>query len=210
MGCLFYVHRSIDLANFGCSLLGAASATNYNPSTISLARMLFRHEHWGKLSDFSVLENRFMKLVSEGKDCNALAVYGENLFMNRKFTAAVPILNQALSVDDGIFEWKDMCMLNLAKSYAQLGKIQEAEKTLEALGDPDAYAELGPLLYRGGVEDKRQRLYNEGHEGRMEAYRELAELEFEKASKETDKALKEEHNRWAMEWSRLADPSVKF
>ncbi|RGP77739.1 hypothetical protein FLONG3_4128 [Fusarium longipes] len=210
MGCLLFLDNLPEIRNLGSSLLGSASATNYNPSTITMARMMFRQDLWGKVPDFRLTEKRFMKFVLEGKDCNALAVYGENLFMTGKFTAAVPILKQALDADDGIFEWRNMCMLCLAKSYARLGKAEEAEKILEKLEDPDADAEVGALLNRGGVEDKRQRLYSEAFDGRMEAYRELAEIEFEKASKETDKTLKEEHNLWAMEWSRLADPSVKF
>ncbi|RGP69303.1 hypothetical protein FSPOR_4795 [Fusarium sporotrichioides] len=210
IGCLVYGDSSRDIENLGRSLFASASATNYNPSTITLARFLFRTDYWGFEPQFKHVENRFMKLVYEGKDCNALAVYGEHLFMSRKYAAAVPILNQAISVDDGIFEWKNTCMLCLAKSYARLGKVKAAEDVLEDLGDPDAWVELGPLLDRGGSEDKRQWLLREGFRGRMEAYRELAEIDFEKASKETDKAEKREHNLWAMEWSRLADPKAEY
>ncbi|KAL6925031.1 hypothetical protein FSST1_002305 [Fusarium sambucinum] len=208
MGCLTFLENAPEIQNLGCSLLARASAANYNPSTITMARFLFRSGEWGMLRSAKHIENRFMKLVYEGKDCNALAVYGEHLFRTRKYAAAVPMLNQAISVDDGIFEWKNMCMLCLAKAHAQLGKIKEAEDVLEMLGDPDAWIELGPLLDRGGFEDKRQWLYREGFTGNLEEFRKLAEMDFEKASKETDKALKHEYNLWAMEWSRLADPSV--
>jgi tetratricopeptide (TPR) repeat protein len=209
MGCLIFLDNSPEIRNLGCTLLASASEANYNPSTITLARLLLRSGNWGSSRSSTHLQKRFMKLVFEGKDCNALAVYGEHLFMARKYAAAVPMLNQAISVDDGIFEWRRMCMRYLAKAYAQLGKIKEAENVLEKLGDPDAWIELGPLLDRGGFEDTRQWLYREGYEGRLEEFRKLAEMDFEKASKETDKALKHEYNLWAMEWSRLADPSVE-
>lgn len=209
MACLTMLHSSVHIGNLGYSLFASASAANYNPATITFARALFRLGYWGRIPEFKSAENRFMKLVYEGKDCNALTVYGENLFMTRKYAAAVPILKKAISVDDGIFEWMRVCLLCLAKSYAHLGKIKEAEDVLEQLGEPNAWIELGPLLERGGFDDKRQWLFRAGCDGNLEAFRELAEMDFDKASKETDKALKHEYYLWGMEWSRLADSSAR-
>nr|CEG04278.1 unnamed protein product [Fusarium clavum] len=210
IGCLLFMEKEPDAKGIASLMFVSASAAGYDPSTITYARLLFRQDEWGKKQRFRTLEKRFMDIVAQGKDCNALAVYGEKLFMDNKFAAAAPILESALSVDDGIFEWKDMCLLYLAKSYARLGKIEEAKKTLKTLGDPDADAEVAPMLTAGGVVDKRQRLFSEGLQGREQAFRELAEIEFEKEARETDKDLKKEHHLWAMEWSKLADPNMKF
>ncbi|KAH7189003.1 uncharacterized protein B0J16DRAFT_105960 [Fusarium flagelliforme] len=210
IGCLLFMEKEADAKGIASLMFISASAAGYDPSTITYARLLFRQDEWGKKRRFKPLEKRFMDIVSQGKDCNALAVYGEKLFMDNKFAAAAPILESALSVDDGIFEWRDMCLLYLAKSYARLGKVEEAKKTLKTLGDPDADAEVAPMLTTGGVVDKRQRLFSEGLRGREQAFRELAEIEFEKEARETDKDLKKEHHLWAMEWSKLADPNMKF
>ncbi|KAJ4140896.1 hypothetical protein NW768_000103 [Fusarium equiseti] len=210
MGCLLFMENETHAKGIASFMFISASAAGYDPSTITYARLLFREGEWGKKQRFKLLEKRFMDIVAEGKDCNALAVYGEKLFMENKFAAAAPILESALSVDDGIFEWRDMCLLYLAKSYVRLGKVEEAKKTLKTLGDPDADAEVAPMLATGGVVEKRQRLFNEGFLGREQAFRELAEIEFENEARETDKDLKKEHHLWAMEWSKLADPSTKF
>jgi len=210
IGCLLFMEKEADAKGIASLMFVSASAAGYDPSTITYARLLFRQDEWGKKRMFKPIEKRFMDIVSQGKDCNALAVYGEKLFMDNKFAAAAPILESALSVDDGIFEWRDMCLLYLAKSYARLGKVEEAKKTLKTLGDPDADAEVAPMLTAGGVVDKRQRLFSEGLQGREQAFRELAEIEFKKEARETDKDLKKEHHLWAMEWSKLADPNMKF
>lgn len=210
LGCLLYLNKSPLLSALGRLFFIAASGENYNPSTITVARLYLLRGDWGKSPESRVIEKRFMELVSEGKDCNALTVYGESLFKAGRFAAAIPIFNQALSVDDGIFEWKNMCMRCLAKSYAQLGKVDEAKETLKALGDPAADAEVAPMLATGSVEGKRQRLFSEAFLGKKEAYRELAELEFGRGAKETDKDLKRDYNLWGMEWSRLADQSAKY
>ncbi|KAJ4021055.1 hypothetical protein NW766_002557 [Fusarium irregulare] len=210
IGCLLFMEKDANAKGVASLMFVSASAAGYDPSTITYARLLFRQDEWGKKKRFKFLEKRFMDIVAQGKDCNALAVYGEKLFLDNKFTAAAPILEQALSVDDGIFEWRDMCLLYLAKSYARLGKVEEAKKTLKTLGDPNADAEVAPMLTAGGVVDKRQRLFSEGLRGRAQAFRELAEIEFENEARETDKDLKKEHHLWAMEWSKLADPNMKF
>ncbi|KAF5670749.1 hypothetical protein FHETE_4373 [Fusarium heterosporum] len=188
----------------------SASEVNYNPSTISLAKELLHQGAWGKSQDLREVENRFMKLVAQGKDCNALTTYGESLYNSGKYSMAVEMLKQAVNASDGVFEWRRTCLVSLAKSYAKLGKPDEARDTLKTLNDLDADAELDQLLGASGVEQARQEMYTAAIMGKRDVYRQLAELEFEREANETDKGLKENYRLWGMEWSRLADPSVKF
>jgi tetratricopeptide (TPR) repeat protein len=192
------------------ALWASASELNYNPAVVSLVSQLFASGSWRKITAFADVENRFMKLVAEAKNCNALTVYGEYLFQDGKYDQAVAMLNQALDVDDGVFEWKRKCLTCLAKSYAKLGKVHEAKKTLELLGDPEADAELDQLLRSSDAEMTRQQMYTDAVKGKHDLYSQLAEVEFERETKEMDVELKKNHHLWGLEWSRLADPGAKF
>lgn len=211
MACLLRIVTSSKARHqLVTSLWLSASEENYNPSTVSLARDLLLQGGWGKSQLLKEFEKRFMKLVAEGKDCNALTAYGESLFNTGKYSAAAEMLKQAVSVDDGIFGWKRTCLTCLSKSYAMLGKVSEARETLKALNDPDADAEIDQLLNTSDAEQARQQMYSAALMGRTDMYRQLAEVEFAREANETDKESKKNHHLWGMEWSRLADPSVKF
>jgi hypothetical protein len=192
------------------AIWASASALNYNPAIVSLVSQLLAGGSWRKTTAFAEVENRFMKLVAEAKNCNALTVYGEYMFQDGKYDQAVVLLKQALSVDDGVFEWKRKCLTCLAKSYVKLGKVGEAKKTLELLEDSEADAELDQLLRASDAEMARQHMYTDAVKGRHDLYRQLAEVEFERETKETDAELKKNYHLWGLEWSRLADPGVKF
>ncbi|KAM0243119.1 hypothetical protein ACHAP5_006909 [Fusarium lateritium] len=211
MACLLRIVTSTkEQYQLVTSLWTSASEADYNPSTVSLARELMLQGAWGKSELLKEFEKRFMKLVAEGKDCNALTAYGERLFKTGKYSAAAEMLTQAVSVDDGIFGWKRTCLTCLAKSYAMLGKVSEARETLKTLNDPDADAEIDQLLNTSDAEQAQQQMYSAALMGRTDMYRQLAEVEFEREANETDKESKKNHHLWGMEWSRLADPSVKF
>ncbi|KAG7419673.1 hypothetical protein LZL87_000704 [Fusarium oxysporum] len=211
MACLLWLFRRMKAnSSFSMALWASASELNYNPAVVSLVSQLFASGSWRKITAFADVENRFMKLVAEAKNCNALTVYGEYLFQDGKYDQAVAMLNQALNVDDGVFEWKRKCLTCLAKSYAKLGKVHEAKKTLELLGDPEADAELDQLLRSSDAEMTRQQLYTDAVKGKHDLYSQLAEVEFEREAKETDVELKKNHHLWGLEWSRLADPGAKF
>ncbi|KAF4440411.1 hypothetical protein FACUT_3478 [Fusarium acutatum] len=196
--------------SFSMALWASASELNYSPAVVSLASQLFASGSWRKTTAFADAENRFMKLVSEAKNCNALTVYGEYLFQDGKYDQAVAMLNQALNVDDGVFEWKRKCLVGLAKSYAKLGRAHEAKKTLELLGDPEADAELDQLLRSSDAEMTRQQLYTDAVKGKHDLFSQLAEVEFEREAKEMDAESKKNHHLWGLEWSRLADPGARF
>ncbi|KAF4452529.1 hypothetical protein F53441_4641 [Fusarium austroafricanum] len=209
MACLLWLIGRTR--NFSTAMWSAASESHYNPATVSLAKQLLLGGSWGKTTAFKGIEERFMKLIAEGKDCNALTAYGEHLFEKGEYNAAVGILNQAVSsADDGAFEWKGPCLICLTKSYTKLGKVGEAKKALEALNDPEAYTEFEQLLNSSEAEAARQEMYTTAIRGKHDVYRQLAEFEFEREAKETDAELKRNYNLWGMEWSRLADPSAKF
>ncbi|KAM0274012.1 hypothetical protein ACHAPA_000960 [Fusarium lateritium] len=211
MACLLRIGASTKGQYWLMTLLWmSASEADYNPSTVSLARELMLRGAWGQSESMKEFEKRFMKLVAEGKDCNALTAYGERLFKTGKYSAAAEMLKQAVSVDDGIFGWKRTCLTCLAKSYAMLGKVSEARETLKTLNDPDADAEIDQLLNASDAEQAQQQMYSAALMGRTDMYRQLAEVEFERETNETDKESKKNHHLWGMEWSRLADPSAKF
>jgi tetratricopeptide (TPR) repeat protein len=188
----------------------SASEANYNPSTVSLARDILLHGSWGESEVWKDIEKRFVQLIAEGKDCNALTAYGESLFNAGKYSECAETLEQAVRVDDGIFGWKRTCLTCLAKSYAMLGKVSEAKETLKTLGDADADAEIDQFLNTSDAERARQQMYSAALMGRTDMYRQLAEFEFEREANETDKESKKNHHLWGMEWSRLANPSAKF
>lgn len=211
MACLLWLLRRLKAhTSFSMALWASASGLNYSPAVVSLASQLFASGSWRKTTAFADAENRFMKLVAEAKNCDALTVYGEYLFQDGKYDQAVAMLNQALNVDHGVFEWKRKGLICLAKSYAKLGRAHEAKKTLELLGDPEADAELDQLLRSSDAEMTRQQLYTDAVKGKHELFSQLAEVEFERETKETDVKLKKTHHLWGLEWSRLADPGAKF
>ncbi|KAI1021649.1 hypothetical protein LB504_012834 [Fusarium proliferatum] len=211
MACLLWLLRRLKAhTSFSMALWASASGLNYSPAVVSLASQLFASGSWRTTTAFADAENRFMKLVAEAKNCNALTVYGEYLFQDGKYDQAVAMLNQALNVDDGVFEWKRKGLICLAKSYVKLGRAHEAKKTLELLGDPEADAELDQLLRSSDAEMTRQQLYTDAVKGKHDLFSQLAEVEFERETKETDDELKKNHHLWGLEWSRLADPGAKF
>lgn len=211
MACLLWLLRRTKAhSSFSMALWASASELDFTPAVVSLASQLFASGTWRKTTAFADAENRFMKLVAEAKNCNALTVYGEYLFQDGQYNQAVAMLNQALNVDDGVFEWKRKCVICLAKTYAKLGRAHEAKITLELLGDPEADAELDQLLRSSDAEMTRQRLYTDAVKGKHDLFSQLAEVEFEREAKETDVELKKNHHLWGLEWSRLADPGAKF
>ncbi|KAF9770445.1 hypothetical protein IL306_012011 [Fusarium sp. DS 682] len=195
---------------FSMAMWASASELNYNPATVSLVSQLLAGGSWQKTTSFAKVENRFMKLVAEENNCDALTVYGEYLFQDGKYDQAAAMLNGALSVNDSAFEWKRKCLTCLAKSYAMLGKAELAKKTLEALEDSEADAELDQLLQLSDAGVARQQMYTDAIKGRHDLYRQLAEVEFLEEAKEIDAELKKNHHLWGLEWSRLAHPGVKF
>ncbi|KAH7272645.1 hypothetical protein NW759_003431 [Fusarium solani] len=198
---------------FAGALWTAASNMGYRPSTISLAREIIGSGFWGKASQYRNIESRFKQIVQEGKDRNALTAEGERLYRLGMYDAAVKVLQRALGPEGSEFEWKHHCQLCLGRSYLKLGRTAEAKELLEGVegaGSGEAAVELAQLFRTSDPDKMEQYLYTAGINGRLEMFRQLSEIEFEKEARETDKASKKEHNLWAMEWSRLADEREKI
>ncbi|KAJ4268557.1 hypothetical protein NW762_002621 [Fusarium torreyae] len=198
---------------FSTAMWASASEAGYHISTVSLGRCLMMSGGWGKLQGLKRVEDRFRQIVSEGKDQNALTAEGESFYKAGRYEAAVRILKRALSLNDFDFDWRDDCQMCLGQSYLKLGRTAEARQVFEALGGariPDADAELARMLRKTNPDAARQRMYSAAIGGRRDMFSQLAELELEQEAQVTDSESKKDHQRWAMEWFRLADPSVKF
>lgn len=204
LGCILRL-ASNKSQLFAGALWTAASNMGYRPSTVSLARELIGSGVWGKATQYRNVETRFKQIVQEGRDRNALAAEGERLYRLGMYDAAVEVLQRALGPGDPEFEWRQNCQLCLGRSYLKLGRTAEAETLLEEVGSGDAAVELAQLLRASDPDKTEQHLYTAGLHGRLEAFRQLSEIEFEREARETDPEAKKGHNRWAMEWSRLAD-----
>ncbi|KAJ4319746.1 hypothetical protein N0V84_006221 [Fusarium piperis] len=212
LGCILRL-ASKQSQLFAGALWTAASNMGYRPSTISLARELIGSGAWGKATQYRNIETRFKQIVQEGRDSNALTTEGERLYRLGMYDAAVKVLQRALGPEDSEFEWKHHCQLCLGRSYIKLGRTAEAKELLEGIegaGSGEAAVELAQLLRTSDADKMEQYLYTAGINGRLETFRQLSEIEFEKEAGETDKMAKKEHNRWAMEWSRLADETEKI
>ncbi|KAF4975854.1 hypothetical protein FZEAL_7410 [Fusarium zealandicum] len=213
VGCLMRIilPRTQSSVSFAIAMWASASEMGYRSATISLAGELVRTGAWGRKSHLRSVESSFKKLVSEGKDSNALTVEGELLYHQERYDAAVKMLERALRLNNTDFEWKHLCQLCLGRSYLKLGKADEARGPLEASGYTDADAELGQMLRTTEPERAEVHMYMSALTGlRLDMFRQLAELEFEKEANAANKEAKKDHYLWAMEWSRLANPKEQF
>ncbi|KAK7429994.1 hypothetical protein QQZ08_003383 [Neonectria magnoliae] len=191
----------------------SAAEMGSRTASVSLARHIIRSGAWGQKSQMKNIETRFKQLVSEGKDPNALTVEGEHLYELGKYDAAANMLRRALDLGEDDFEWKSLCQLYLGRSYLKLKRPTEAREVFEALsesGSAEADADLGQLLRSSDIEKAEQHLYTAAINSNPETFRHLSEIAFENMSRATDEYTRKDQQRWAMEWSRLADPKVQF
>ncbi|KAF4951382.1 hypothetical protein FSARC_12939 [Fusarium sarcochroum] len=214
MACVLWLARHSAAAHaFSIAMWASASEAGHHVSTLSLARCLMISGGWGKSQRLKRVENRFRQVVAEGKDQNALTAEGENFLQIGQYEAAVKILKPALSLNDSDFEWRDDCKICLGKSYLKLGRSAEARQLFEAVENArisDADAELAQMLRKTNPDEARQRMYSAATGGRQDMFNQLAELELEKEAQATDDESRKNHQLWAMEWLRLAEPSVMF
>ncbi|KAF4452459.1 Tetratricopeptide-like helical [Fusarium albosuccineum] len=214
LGCIIKLTRPTTQISheIAVAMWTSASEMGYKPSTISLARDVFRAGAWGRKAQLRKLETRFRQIVSEGKDGDALTVDGEMLYEQGQHGTAAKVLERALALDDPSFEWEHHCQLCLGKSYLKLGKPAEAKKVLEDMGDncsPEGHAELADLLRTSDPEKSKQHRYLAAINGKLDMFRYLAETAFEDEARATDAGSRKDHHLWAMEWSRLADLKEK-
>lgn len=198
---------------FAVAMWASAAEMGSRPATLSLARQLIHSRAWGQRSQLRNVETRFKQFVSEGKDPNALTVEGEQLYELGKYDAAVNMLGRALALSESDFEWKPQCQLYLGKAYLKLKRPAEAKEVFETIsesGSTEADVELGQLLRASDVEKAEQHLYTAAINGKPEMFHHLSEIAFDKMSNATDEQTRKDQQRWAMEWSRLADAKVQF
>ncbi|CAM1505496.1 Fc.00g111330.m01.CDS01 [Cosmosporella sp. VM-42] len=198
---------------FSVAMWASASDMGHRPSTISLARMLIGGGAWGKMSQLNKIQTRFKQLVSEGRDSNVLTAEGELLYKEGKYDAAAKTLQRALRIDSPGFEWKPHCQLCLGKAFTKLQKHAEANDAFQASiesGALDADGELGQMFRSSDPEAAAQHLYTAATHGRPEFFRHLSEISLEDQADTADEKSRQSHQRWAMEWSKLADPSVPY
>ncbi|RDA84517.1 hypothetical protein CP532_1491 [Ophiocordyceps camponoti-leonardi (nom. inval.)] len=210
IGCILcYLSKYTKLSK---AMWLTASHAGYVPSTISLAMHIIKAECFGQLECFRKVEAHFKQLVEEGKNLDALTVEGLRLFRRSDYYDAMQILIRAIKISGGRnFELRNTCELHLAKIALKSGKNEVALSVLGTLsksGLAEAHAELGRLLRPTDPVKARQHLY-EGAPGRTELYRDLSEMALEDAASATG-AQHKNLSQWAWEWSRLADPSVRY
>ncbi|KAH7023543.1 hypothetical protein EDB80DRAFT_697875 [Ilyonectria destructans] len=214
VGCIMrHIREPRSSQSFAVAMWASAADMGHRPATLSLARQLIHSHAWGQKSQLRKVETRFKQLVSEGKDPNALTIEGEMLYELGKYDAAAKILKRALLLDGEDFEWKSQCQLYLGKAYVKLQRPAEAKEVFQAIpnsGSSEADVELGQLLRSSDVEKAEQHLYAAAINGKPEMFRHLSEIAFDNQTKATDKQTMKDHQLWAMEWSRLADPKEQF
>ncbi|KAL3964494.1 hypothetical protein ACCO45_001498 [Purpureocillium lilacinum] len=202
--------RSADA--LATSLWASASALGHRAATLSLARQLIRSGSFGRMPALRPVEERFRRLVdgkAAGADADALTAQGELLFEQGRFEPAVATLRRALQVGGALgFEWRPHCELCLGKALLKLGRRDEATEVLEALaaaGLPEADVELGQMLRGTDRKGAEQHLYAAACNGRQDIFSHLSEMALEQEG-----SSPEDRRRWAMEWSRLADPRAEY
>ncbi|ODA79653.1 hypothetical protein RJ55_05247 [Drechmeria coniospora] len=203
------IHGSRSADAFAMAMWASASELGHRPATLSLARQLIRSGAFGRMPQLRKVEARFKQMVSTGKDPDALTAEGELLFEQGSFDAAVTTLRRALRLATGSFEWKAYCRLCLGKSLLKLGKREEALKVFEALsesGFAEAHMEIGMMLRSEDRDKATRHLYAAACGGRQHLFSHLSEMALEEA----DGRSPEDSQRWAVEWSRLADPRVDY
>ncbi|UNI14305.1 hypothetical protein JDV02_000947 [Purpureocillium takamizusanense] len=203
--------RSADA--LATSLWSSASALGHRAATLSLARQLIRSGSFARMPQLRPVEERFRRLVdgaAAANDADALTAQGELLFEQGRFEPAAATLRRALQVGSagaGGFEWRLHCEFCHGKALLKLGRRDEAMSILEALaaaGFAEADVELGQLLRGTDREAAEQHFYAAACNGRRDMFSHLSEMALEQEGSVEDR------RRWALEWSRLADPRAEY
>ena len=196
------------------ALWASASELGHVASTLSASRVLIESGNWGKSSNLKKVETRFKQIVSEGKDPNALVLQGELYYQEGKFEAASRIIQIALRLGSPTFEWKALGQRCLGNALTKLQRRPEAIKALEEAvvesGFVPAMGDLGQLLRESDPERAEQLLYTATGHGDVKWFSHLSEMAIEKQLASSDDKASKEHQRWAMEWARLADPKASY
>ncbi|KAM6477903.1 hypothetical protein HDV62DRAFT_198875 [Trichoderma sp. SZMC 28011] len=204
--------RSADA--FATALWASASEAGYRPSILSLARHLARSGAYGRVAQLRKVEARFKQLVSTARDPDALTVEGELQYEQGNYEAAIRALQRALQVGAAGFEWKPYCQLCMGKAFVKTSRHDEARAIFESLSEIgliEADIELGKLLRVSDRDAAERHLFTAASNGRADMFSLLSEIALEKAAESgDDKTSKEEAQRWAKEWSKLADPRTEY
>jgi tetratricopeptide (TPR) repeat protein len=193
-------------------LWAGAAELGHLPSLLSLRRYLLHSKALEELPLFKPAQALFRSHVVAAKDPNVLTLEGESLAIQGKPNAAIRVLTLALEIkgDQG-FEWKGHCERLLGESYVKIGQKElGCEYLRAAVSKGYVMAELALAEATDDAEEAMKYTYrtacvNQELFGRV-AHLELAGAEgSEKSSKP-----KREAEKWALEWSRLADPAANY
>lgn len=180
------------------------------PSLLSLCYYLARGKGWGALSRMGKYELQFKRLVAQGKDPNVLMVEATRLLELGDRLGAIRLLEKARNMDSEDYEWRRLGDVLLSRAYVELQRYDEATAVMLPLaeeGVPEAQLELGKIIKQSGkdIREAREYVFQSLRGGDMSGTSLLAEMAQEDVSNAKDQASKDEHLRWAIEWSRLAD-----
>lgn len=180
------------------------------PSLLSLCYYLARGKGWGALSRMGQYEREFKRLVAIGKDPNVLMVEATRLFELGDRLGAIRLLEKTRNMDAEGYEWRHLGEVLLSRAYVELQRYEEATAVMLPLaeeGVPEAQLELGKILKQSGRDmgEAREYVFQSLRNGDMSGVSLLAEMAHEAVANAKDQESKDEHLRWAIEWSRLAD-----
>lgn len=187
----------------------ACSRSGHDPSTITLTSAIIQANLYGQSPQLKPVEERFKRIVTAAKNPDALTVEGMRRIGQGSPESAIPLLNHALSLNDGQdFEWKALCRYAIAQADVKLNRFDKAIPVLEELaaeGLPIATVPLAHALRsRNRTLAKSHYEYAAGFYDEQ-AIRALVEMETEDAAATKDSASKTKHLKLAAEWSRLLD-----
>lgn len=187
----------------------SASGLGFQPATITLAGDLVRHGKFGQLPMMRKVESDFRRIVTQGKDANALTIEALRLYrQEKKLPQAAAMFKKALSVGGPDFSFKSRCENGLGHIAYSQGRLEEAAEYLEKAYEVDPRSAgllLGDVYASLDPQKARQVYYRTASHGNATAWGRLADLELGMAMDAQDQPTKQEHQLWAMEFQRLGD-----
>lgn len=191
------------------TLWTGASEMGHIPSTLSLRNHIDMANIPEDHPMVKPIEARFRAQVAKGKDPDALTLEGRFLEKQGKTADAIRMLERALQVDEGRFGWKADCEQCLGRLYVKTGQVEAGRKHLQVAAEylvPEAEALLATI-----TDDRREAIRHLYRAACMQPkfFANLAEQEMLDTVKRAEQGEKVS-DKWAIEWSRLADLSAKY
>lgn len=193
---------------FGIAMFASASGLGFTPATLDGIQYLIAERKFGKVSAMSKFEADFRRLVTQGKDPNALALEGTRLTTENRLSQAETMFRRALKLGGANFSYKWMAQRGLGYVlHTQNAQSEEARHLFEEVYTThplDVARELSQM-YQSSQQPERARdvLFRLALHKDPSAYDRLAELELGLAWDAPNASQKKDHETWAMEFQRL-------